>query len=221
MLQDYLNQHYITRKELLARLDITPLELDSAIAAGMLPACSYRVQDGSVTTAVFGRHPAPDCSDGEYFTPAATTWYRNSLHLLGDSAKKESTAAQLLMQDFIDSYIKSAQTHPMFRSAFANLLTEPQALEQMATDTWGNHCQGTYGVCVIAPDSVEQIQTKQAAVQRLIDFTDDARKTSYSAAERIELRKLIQSYNTVAMPFSPADYPFSSRKRLVDDLVVP
>lgn len=219
MLQDYLNRHYITRNELLAQLGITTTELDSAIAVGMLPACSYRVQNGTVSTAVFGEHPAPGCCAGEYFAPAVAAWYRNSLCQLGSSATGRLPPAELFRRDFIEGYIKSARSNALFSAAYPSLVADSQTLEQMANDTWGHHCRGTYGVCVIEPDSFERIQCKQAAVKRLADFTGDGARSIYNAEEKNELLRLIESYNSVTMPFSPVDYHKSSRKRLVDNLL--
>ena len=219
MLQDYFDRHYITRIELLARLEIATQELDDALTVGMLPACSYRVQSGTASTVIFGGHPAPDCREGEYFAPSVTAWYRKSRRLLGDTNAQDQPVSERLRQDFVAGYIESASTNALFRASYAALLAEPQALERMANDTWGHHCRGTYGVCVIAPDSFERIQFKQAAVKRLAEFTNDGVRSTYSAEEKAELLRLIKSYNDVTMPFSPADYPKSSRKRLVDDVM--
>ena len=54
--------------------------------------------------------------------------------------------------------------------------------------------------------------------EKLAVLSDNGKKLLFSAAEARDLLQLIDAYAQSAMPFSPVEYPISSRKRLVEDL---
>jgi len=77
---------------------------------------------------------------------------------------------------------------------------------------------GTYGVCVVHPDSAQKIAAKEIAQDCLVALTENGQKKIYRPDELPALRDAIAAYDVIAMPFSPVDYPRSSRKRLIDDV---
>ena len=51
-----------------------------------------------------------------------------------------------------------------------------------------------------------------------MELTGNGSRVADTEDGKRELLALIEAYARASMPFSPAEYPYSSRKRLVDDL---
>ena len=68
------------------------------------------------------------------------------------------------------------------------------------------------------PISEAHIAYKEVLQEKLTQLSDNGKKTSYPVWELAALLELINAYAAAAMPFSPVEYPLSSRKRLVEDL---
>ncbi|AIS58443.1 hypothetical protein JV59_25935 (plasmid) [Vibrio coralliilyticus] len=217
-LQDYLNTHFLRRSELAKRLSVRSDTLSQLIASGMIPSWSYKVNQGAVYTQVFGQHEARDCHNDEYFSPSVLDWYRHHRAQFPDHKTVPPLTDQLCGQ-FVATFVKTAQASETFRWAFAEAMSEPGALQAMATTTWHHHRQGTYGVCVRQPSSVAAIIEKQVAVEALTRITNHGQKSRYTEQECGEWRQWAEVYDRVAMPFSPVDYAQSSRKRLIDDVL--
>ena len=77
---------------------------------------------------------------------------------------------------------------------------------------------GTFGLCVADPSSGAGIAEKELLQERLVELTGNGSRVADTADENHKLLALIDAYARSSMPFSPAEYPRSSRKRLVDDL---
>jgi hypothetical protein len=83
---------------------------------------------------------------------------------------------------------------------------------------WEHFLHGTFGLCVADPGSVASIARKEVLQERLSAISNNGSRRSFDANEIPSLRALIDAYAAASMPFSPIEYPHSSRKRLVDDL---
>jgi hypothetical protein len=77
---------------------------------------------------------------------------------------------------------------------------------------------GTCGLCVADPSSGAGIAEKELLQERLMELTLNGSRVADTADENHKLLALIDAYARSSMPFSPAEYPRSSRKRLMDDL---
>ncbi len=77
---------------------------------------------------------------------------------------------------------------------------------------------GTFGLCVADPSTGAGIMKKELLQARLEQVTDDGTNPVPKRIAMAELLQLIDAYARAAMPFSPAEYERSSRKRLIDDL---
>ena len=108
------------------------------------------------------------------------------------------------------------QLFPEFIDDYGTLLD--CQLKEKAEQTWNDHLNGAYGLCVVNPSSVAAIIEKQIAVRRLASATENGKKQKLSDKEQTEFLVAAKEFDKVAMPFSPADYPLSSRKRLLDDM---
>lgn len=77
---------------------------------------------------------------------------------------------------------------------------------------------GTFGLCVADPASGAGIVRKEMLQEQLIEITANGSNPHPAHCSQAQLLQLIDDYAAAAMPFSPAEYARSSRKRLVDDL---
>jgi hypothetical protein len=73
-------------------------------------------------------------------------------------------------------------------------------------------------MCVANPETEAAIAEKDVLQEKLISLSENGARSEYSAAEARVLFEVIDCYETASMPFSPAEYGLSSRKRLIDDL---
>ena len=74
-------------------------------------------------------------------------------------------------------------------------------------------------MCVSDPSSGAGIARKEMLQEYLAMITDNGRISSPEGISKDSLIRLIEQYADAAMPFSPAEFERSSRKRLVDDLL--
>lgn len=221
-LDAYLHQHYLDAARFAAHCGIDLAELDALIAAQWIPAPSY-VVDGSATvhTAVFGALPAPGARDGRYFHPAMAAWVARARHLrasFGDAAVPErmrSTFAHNLRT----ALARCDRTLWRLPDSFDADGTERSAgLERRLQAMWTHFLQGTYGLCVAAPSDEAAIAHKDILQEKLAALSGDGSRERFGADERERLLELIDAYAQASMPFSPVEFPHSSRRRLVDDL---
>ena len=59
---------------------------------------------------------------------------------------------------------------------------------------------------------------KEILQEKLSAITNNGSRVNYQNEDLAALKKLIDDYANSTMPFSPLEYPRSSRKRLVEDL---
>lgn len=213
-LQNYLDKHFISRSQLKQILGVRNDELIELISKGMIPAWSYKIENGYSYTHVFGQSPVSKCRNGEYFSPFVIDWYNDNLTLFPDH-QTTNNLEEKLRSKFIESYIAEAYTNESFKNYLKEVIDNFQTIQEYANNSWQHHLEGTYGVCVNKPSCVARIIKKQVAVVALSKITNNGVKRSYTEKELTELHKCIEEYNKVAMPFSPVDYEKSSRRRLV------
>ncbi len=103
-------------------------------------------------------------------------------------------------------------------AALAPALDDPALASQKAQAFLPYFFNGTFGLCVADPSSGAGIAEKELLQERLMELTLNGSRLADTADENHQLLALIDAYARSSMPFSPAEYPRSSRKRLVDDL---
>lgn len=215
--QDYLNEYFISRIELEQTLGVDNNELTELIRCGVIPSWSYKIEYGILYSHVFKFIQVSNCRDDEYFSPYVIDWYYHNLTLFPDYKATENIKKKLRSQ-FLDAYMEEVNANESFKKAFPEIIENPESFQRRANDTWLHHLLGTFGVCVKKPSCIRQIIKKQVAVSVLCKVTNDGERSEYTDNELIELYKWFDAYDKVAMPFSPADYDKSSRKRLVDNV---
>jgi hypothetical protein len=91
-------------------------------------------------------------------------------------------------------------------------------LEARIASYWQSFQQGIFGLCVANPVSEFEITRKEILQEKLTTLTDNGEQYADISIGKEALLLLIDKYEEASMPFSPIEYPMSSRKRLVTDL---
>lgn len=201
-LSDYLQQHFVDKPTFASLAGITPDRLDRLIAAEAIPGATYTCDGTSVHSAVFGGIEINEPLTGEFFRPECVRWAK--IAAAAPSGAERATVLAALTREL--------------RVALRDSLDDPVAIEEKIHDFLPGFWDGTFGLCVSDPSSGEGIARKEMLQAKLTALTANGSDPSPAGISRKELLRLIDDYAAAAMPFSPAEYARSSRKRLVDDL---
>jgi hypothetical protein len=217
-LDRYLSKHYLNADQFANSCGISTSELFQLVDDGCIPAAAYIVtEQASIQSYAFGEMAAPDSTPGHYFHPANRVWVT-----LAKSAEFNANSAAL-RQQFLSR----------FQSALADLnknlfrledsftpegLVIAEGLSLRTDSAWLHFLKGTFGLCIANPISEVEIARKEILQEKLSALSENGSKADYTQAEMHILLPLIDEYAAASMPFSPIEYPRSSRKRLVDDL---
>jgi len=224
-LDTYLAQHYLNEAQLTAVAALGPGELEELIRGRLVPAPSYVVTDGgTVRSFVFGEMAAPGAMPGSYFHRSQAVWIARARSVAGaggDAAAHDVEA--VLKAQFTASFAAALAAFNLatwrlpdsFDDAGAPLA---EGLRKRTDSAWTYFLNGTFGLCVANPVSEAHIAYKEVLQEKLVQLSDNGARTAFTADQARALAQLIADYAGAAMPFSPVEYPVSSRKRLVDDL---
>jgi hypothetical protein len=221
-LDQYLAQHYLNLPAFASACAISSEKLQALIAAQLVPACSYRVNsNGSISSYVFGEMAAAGALSGEYFHPELVGWVaraRNRLASLGAAAAYLSLKAEFV-ENFSAALAELNRNIWRLPDSFDDAgRALSSGLEARYELIWQHFLLGTIGLCVRHPLTEAAIAHKEVLQEKLSALSDNGAKSIFTDAEAQELLALITAYADATMPFSPIEFPISSRKRLVDDL---
>ena len=221
-LDTYLAQHYLNQHQLAQAGSIDIEEIDALIDGGLIPAPAYVVTDnGELHSHVFGAMAAPGASAGRYFHPSQLVWIGLAREALAGDGTRD--AAAYLKERFSSRFAAALATLNLttwrMRDSFHDDGTPiADGLLARTESTWAYFLNGTFALCVANPVSEAHIAVKEVLQEKLTRRSENGRRTVYPPQQLQQMRELIESYAAASMPFSPIEYPRSSRKRLVEDL---
>jgi hypothetical protein len=199
---DYLNRHFFTRAQLLARTGIEPDLLEDWQRRRMMPLPSYRLRLDVHCHSFFGAHTEQLAAD--YYPKGSPAWI-SALGALADEGRAyelfarryRARLAQLTASDIVPGDSQAAGE--------AHIAAE-----------WEHFLAGTYGVCTVS-GLPEDIAAKEAAIMliRELTATDEQALTD---AQRQRLRGAVDLLDSVCAPFAPHEVRRSSRQRYVVDV---
>lgn len=187
----YLNEHFLTRAQLLARCAIEPDQLQQWQARRMMPRASYRLRLDILCDSFFGEHREQVAP--EFYAKGCVAWAEVLRPLDGEP----------------DAFAVFARR---YRARLGQLAaTELGCPDQLATDghlaaEWTAFLDGTYGLCTVS-GLPEDIAAKELAIA-LIRKADG----------RAPLRRCVDLLDAVSSPFAPHEVARSSRHRYVDEM---
>lgn len=201
-LDDYLRTHFVLKQKFIELAGISLERLDQLIEAGAVPCATYKSNGRSIESHVFGEIEGHDSSPGEYFRPECVRWIKIA----------NQAAEGLERSSVLDTLTQELS------AALTSYGLSPTAIQTRVHDYIPYFLDGTFGLCVADPSTGAGIARKETLQEKLTEITDNGSNPSPAGMTRDELLQLIDDYAASSMPFSPAEYPRSSRKRLVDDL---
>ena len=202
LLGDYLQKHFVDKPTFASLAGVTADRLDQLIAMEAIPAATYTCHGKSVHSAAFGATEINEPLTGEYFRSECVRWAKIAATAPAGS-ERTAVVAELTRE---------------LRLALRDSLGDPRAIEEKIAGFFPGFRNGTFGLCVADPSSGAGIARKEMLQEKLTALTANGRDPSPAGVSRNDLLGLIDDYAGAAMPFSPAEYQRSSRKRLVDDL---
>lgn len=201
-LSDYLQRHFVDKSAFASLAGVSSERLDQLIAAEAIPSATYTCHGESISSAAFGATEIRENLTGEYFRPECVRWAAVAAAALPGS-ERAAVLAELTKE---------------LRLGLHHYLEETTAIERKLESFLPYFWDGTFGLCVADPSCGAGIAKKEMLQEKLTALTANGSNPSPVGVSQKELLQLIEEYATSAMPFSPAEYGRSSRKRLVDDL---
>ncbi|MEG2804569.1 DUF6058 family natural product biosynthesis protein [Stenotrophomonas sp.] len=201
-LENYLRHHFVDKPTLAAQTGIPVDALEALVAEGALPAPTYVCGEGVITSAAFGPIAIPERLAGEYFRPEYARWIQIARQAPPGHAR------EVVIGTLTDE----------LRDALRTWFDTAEDVERRVVAYLPHFDSGTFGLCVADPATGAGIVRKEVLQERLVALTDNGNDATPPGIARDALLQLIDDYAAAAMPFSPAEYERSSRKRLVEAL---
>lgn len=201
-LRDYLHHHFVDGATLAQMAGISIARLNALIDAEAVPAPSYLVVGRSITSALFGTIDNIDADSGRYFRPENLRWLRIAMQ--APQGFERQAVVNCLSQELLDAFTLAGIPSDTANAKVAEFLP--------------HFFNGTFGLCVSNPANGYGIARKELLQERLSALTAHGSNCTPAGITPQELLTLVDDFAAACMPFSPAEYGRSSRKRLVDDL---
>lgn len=230
-LRDYLHHHFVDGATLAWMAGISTARLNALIEAGAVPAPSYLVLDDCIESAVFGQIHGVVADAGRYFRPEQLRWVQ--LAAKAPTGQERQAVLAVLCQELRDALRDAALAQATLlqaEQAETSLAPAQQSQKTLSTGQLDAQIEqqlyallphffnGTFGLCVANPACGYAIVRKELLLAQLSALTHNGTEPAPPGVTSAELLRLIDEFAAICMPFSPAEYPRSSRKRLVDDL---
>ncbi|MBC3832252.1 hypothetical protein H8K33_12070 [Undibacterium amnicola] len=224
--QAYLDQYYLNQTQFALHCELSPQDIEELVDAQLIPAPSYQVSESRhCKSVVFGELIDPDSVEelkaGSYFHPAAATWTRYAYTTLQRHPKDE--AKGIVKRRFVEEFVQALAIKNNSTYRLKDCFNETGAaladgIAQRVNTNWQHFLNGVFSLCVAKPECIANIVHKEILQEKLSVITNNGSRVDYQNEDLATLKKLIDDYANSTMPFSPLEYPRSSRKRLVEDL---
>lgn len=208
----YLAAHFLDEPRFASCCGVSVEALSGLVADRLVPGPSYVISPSFVLSSpVFQDLEAPGSAPGRYHRPEHAVWVARARAVIAETGREG--AQDRLKARFIAELLAAAEA--------LDATWDPPVVSWKpgwGDEAWESFLKGTYGLCVADPGSESAIARKEALQARLVKLSYKGARTRFQEAEAVAALALIEAYAEAAMPFSPLDYPLSSRKLLVDDL---
>lgn len=218
--QAYLAEHFCTADDFAAIWGGTLGQLSEFKEAGIVPAPSYGASNGKLHSVAFGELDGRGILPGHYYRKMSADWFLRAIQLKGPIERAAQNFEREFRKGLSEELLKAHRAlHPLPDAFDEDGAPIEGGLNKRIDAMLNAHRSGVFSICVARPDWVAVIVRKEILQEKLVDLTQDgaALPKDYPLDD---LANLIDAYEKVSMPFTPLEYPISSRKRLVDDLWV-
>ncbi|HJU99878.1 MAG TPA: DUF6058 family natural product biosynthesis protein [Burkholderiaceae bacterium] len=218
----YLSQHFFDTEQMANASRLPVAAFLALVRERLVPGPSYVVANGTTLKSyVFGEMATGGAKDGSYFHPATAVWVERALQTIAKVGREQAGVALRArfaeqMQAALAELNESTWRLPDCFADDGSVIRE--GIAKRLQSIWAHFMHGTFGLCVAHPESEAAIARKEVLQEKLTVLSANGTRFAYSADEALVMLDLIDAFADSAMPFSPVEYPVSSRKRLVDDL---
>lgn len=220
----YLRERFLDADAFAAACGIGADELSALIERGLAPRPAYVIDEaGRMRSFVFGEIESPGAPAGRWFNRRSTHWVARARDALAAHDGDANAASDALQARFRGAYLQALRESHAIDGPIPGFVDGAGHFDEASFDAefasiWRHFLEGTYGLCVADPQDEAHIVAKEAAQARLTSLTANGTRRDYAGDEKARVRDLIARYETLSMPFSPAEYARSSRKRLIEDV---
>lgn len=218
----YLSQYFLDTEQMAAASGLPVAALLTLVRERLVPGPSYVVANGATLKSyVFGEMAAGAAKEGSFFHPATAVWVDRAIHVIAEVGREQAgTVLRARFAERMQAALAELNDSTWrLPDCFAEDGTAiPDGIAKRMQSIWAHFMHGTFGLCVANPVSEMAIAGKEVLQEKLTALSANGTRFAYTADEALAMLDLIDAFADSAMPFSPIDYPISSRKRLVDDL---
>jgi hypothetical protein len=204
LLKNYLQQYFVDKPTFAGIIGISVERLSQMVAAQAISRPSYVCSNGVISSHAFGDIAIDDSCTGEYFRPECARWA-----LIATGAAEGAAQSAVLA-------VLRHELHQALQLHDETAHSADELVQSFIPPFWN----GTFGLCVADPASGAGIVRKEMLQKRLTRLSENGFNPRPTGISPVAFLQLIDDYAASCMPFSPAEFARSSRKRMVDDLRV-
>ena len=213
----YLSENYVTIEQLALATSISCDELESMVAAEIIPCASYRfLSKAQIFSNLSERWEDVETKEIQFYPLGIIKWVKMAVGYYREQANGE------IYLKFEEEFIRALVKRPANVYGFSDLFSPELCLERAkleARKKWMSMMRGIFGICIKGEISADAIVRKGIAVERVAKLTDDGAKVHLEESNRALLVEALMEFDQIVSNFGPHDWERSSRKRLFDDLV--
>ncbi|TXI93530.1 MAG: hypothetical protein E6Q34_05315 [Burkholderiaceae bacterium] len=215
----YLDHFYLDDQVVLTALELSVDELNALLDQQILPAPSYVLRSGHLSSVVFGDLIAMPMPDTRYFHRALVPAMQrrvSTVQRLGNAialAEIEQNFRAECEDALRTWHISTDDQHWPLQDCFdQDGGVDVEGLQKRLDDFWRYYQQGVFGLCVSDPSSIAAIVEKELLQEALTQLMDSDAKEHRDIHQ---VQTLQQRYAKACMPFTAIEFPRSSRCRLL------
>jgi hypothetical protein len=217
---NYLAKNFSTLEELSGLSGISKTQIQSMVDNKLIPSYSYSISGELINQNFINGTQTVKCSAEYYYHKSNLVWIKQADILLKTYSIKE--AKKIIFTNFRNGFLGLLVQNQSSLFNFNNLFDSNDAViidefDLYFAKLYEHWLDGTFGVCVKSPDTIENIFYKeyyQAFIKSLLNNDLDL------SGHKDALKNAIANYAKYVSDFSPIDYPGSSKKAYIDDLIV-
>ena len=198
-IREYFDTHYLTIAAVAAKSGVTSARVLELQDAGCIPAHTHEWREETVVNGVFGEFRFPGKTI-RFYHPSVVDWIRQ-------------TAAY---EDLPLTELSKKMYERFGEELVAAIAGREPPWPDPVNYAWAYILDGTWGACLqeIKPSAM---LAKEYARKAIRDIRSENRSPTKS--ERVKLKKLIDGYESVAMPFAPHEIPTCSRTTEIEPAI--
>lgn len=198
----YLNEHFLTKCELLELSKVSEEELKVLQEQGVMPQCSYKLKLNLESDSFFGLHS--DNQELEYYAKGYISWL---------SGIKNRASNNAVFRSFSERYKTTLNSLKNIGHAASHHKVN-EGIDLHIEEEWSHFLKGIYGLCTKS-GLPEDIAAKELAILEITELTE---LSGLDEGQLNRLERAVNLLDSVSALFAPHERFKSSRQRLVNEV---